>query len=134
MAIFEEIPVPGMYRGDTYQPDELLYSEARYTQKGMTLPAGNGEVWEMGSVMACNDNDGLYYPIGTETGEDGNATNLGPAEGLLRHSVKLYADRRQFQDLMISGIAKLEKVHGYTQQSLDELGAVISTRRSTFKF
>lgn len=138
MAVYEELPLPSVNRqlGEYLGQDELLYSEARYTQKGMTLPRGTG-TWELGTVMACNDApgefEGLYFPFGTTTHE-GATLDLGEAEGLLRHTVNLYADRGQFQNLMISGIAKLEKVHGYTQDALDQLGAVVSTRRSTFKF
>ena len=138
MPVFEELPLPSINRsrGNYLGQDELLYSEARYTQKGCTLPRGTG-TWELGTVIACNDApgefEGLYFPVGT-TEHEGVALDLGPAEGLLRHTVNLYADRGQFQNIMISGIAKLEKVHGYNQQALDELGAVISTRRSTFKF
>jgi hypothetical protein len=143
MAVYEELPLPSVNRqlGEYLGQDELLYSEARYTQKGITLPRGNG-TWSLGTVMAeCitpGEFEGLYFPFGTTTAlnADGSTATiaLGDAEGLLRHTVNLYPNRGQFQNLMISGIAKLEKVSGYTQPALDSLGAVISVRRSTFKF
>lgn len=139
MAVYEELPLPSVNRqlGEYLGQDELLYSEARYTQKGMTLPRGTG-TWSLGTVMAeCitpGEFEGLYFPFGTTTNPDGGTIILGDAEGLLRHTVNLYPNRGQFQNLMISGIAKLEKVSGYTQAALDQLGAVISVRRSTFKF
>jgi len=40
--VYEVIPVPGFSSGDTYAEDEILYSEAGFTQKGCTLAGGQG--------------------------------------------------------------------------------------------
>jgi len=80
-------------------------------------------------LLACNANDLKYYALDSDV----DGIDLGPAEGVLRHGVNLGADDQQ-QDIVIAGILKLEKVHAYTDNALTELGAVISTRRGTFKF
>lgn len=129
--VYEVIPVPGFSSGDTYVDDEILYSTIGYTQKGVTLAGGQGEILA-GTLLACNANDLKYYPVSSTV----DGIDLGPAEGVLRHSVNLGgagADDQQ-QDLVVAGILKLEKIHDYTGTELTQLGAVVSERRGTFKF
>lgn len=132
MAVYEEIPAPGFNLGDTYQDDELLHSDnGGFTQEGLTLPKGTASI-PMGTVMAAGS-DNLYYPRDGSVPPPSGVT-LGPAEGVIRHGAQLHPDRVQLQNIVTAGILKLEKVHGYDNTSLAELGAIVSVRRGTFKF
>lgn len=98
------IPSPGFNRGDYANDDELLYSTARFTQKGVTLKAGQG-VLLLGTVLA-QDTASKQYVKYNSAGSGG----ANVARGVLRNSVDTGSDSSgaTFQgNIVISGILKL---------------------------
>jgi hypothetical protein len=132
MAVYDEIPVPGIYKGDTYWDDELLASyTGRFTQWGVTLgraEPGTTRTILLGTVLARSDVDKKYYPYAAD-GEDG----LNIPRGFLRRSAKLTDDRDQFGNLVVSGILKLSKCKGLDQNVLDTLRAVADEANNTLR-
>jgi hypothetical protein len=128
MAVFEEMPVPGWYTGDTYKHDEIMYSEHGWHPKDCTLGTGNGEVLLGGTVIARSDVDKCYYAYDPD-GEDG----LNVARGLIWTSAKL-GPRRQLANIIEGGWVKLEKVHGLDDAAKEQLGAIVDDVRGYMKF
>ena len=94
------IPAPGFYQEGTSTDDELLASTARFTQKGITLRAGQGAI-PLGTIMA-RQSDKTWIPAGS-----------GAAGYPLRHGVDTGTDvaGRRFQgNIVISGILKLDRI------------------------
>lgn len=94
------IPAPGFYRDNTSTDDELLASTARFTQKGVTLRAGQG-VLPLGTIIERQSDktwtaagSGVVgYPLrrGVDTGTDANG-------------------KRYQGNIVISGILKYDRV------------------------
>jgi hypothetical protein len=126
MAVYEEIPVPGFYRGDTYKHDEIMYSERGWLPKDCTI--GPNQEIIGGTLIARNDEDKMYYPYDPD-GENG----LDRARGVLWWSTKT-GERGGLANIVEGGVIKLEKVRGYDAQALEQLGAVVDDVRGTFKF
>jgi hypothetical protein len=101
------IPSPGFYKGNTSDDPELLYSYARFTQKGATLAAGQG-VLPLGTVMAQRSTDKKWVAFAS-----GGADGAGKARGVLRRGVDTGTDANapEYQgNIVISGILKLNQV------------------------
>lgn len=75
------IPSPGYKKGNFANDEELLYSTAGYTQKGVTLEAGQG-VLPLGTVLARKTDTKKYVKF-----VSGGGNGTGTAVGILRTSV-----------------------------------------------
>lgn len=122
------IPSPGFWKGNTSNDPELLYSTARFTQKGVTLAAGQGVV-EIGSILAQRA-DKKWVKVGT--------AGAGEARGVLRRSVDTGTDPEgmTFQgNIVISGILKLDLVKDLDNSAaIASLGARTDEDMGTFIF
>lgn len=101
------IPSPTFSRGDVSLDDELLYSTVGFTQKGITLKAGQG-VLKLGTPMGQATADKRWYAYG-----DANADGTQVCRGFLRQTVDTGTDANgaEFQgNLVIAGMVKLSKV------------------------
>lgn len=101
------IPAPGIHRGAHVPDDEILYSTVGFTQKGVTLAAGQG-VLDAGTALARRTADNLYVKF--------NSGGSGGAEtpvGILRKTVDTGSDedgQKYLANVVIAGILKLSKV------------------------
>lgn len=128
---YENIPVPGYVSPTATATDpELLYSYARFTQKGVTLAGGQG-VLPAGTVLGQKTADKKYY-VYDNAGSGGVAT----ARGVLRRAVDTggAGSGDQLGNIVISGILKLSMVSGADAAALTDLGATKDTLLGTFKF
>jgi hypothetical protein len=98
------IPSPGFWKGnDSYDP-ELLYSANRFTQKGVTLAAGQG-ILPLGTVLAQRTTDKKWVKY-----DNGGSDGAGTARGFLRRGVDTGSDVNGMEyqgNIVISGILKL---------------------------
>lgn len=128
---YEKLPVPGFTSPTSEFTDpEILYSYARFTQKGVTLAGGQG-ILPAGTVLGRKTSDKKYYVY------DNNASDgTQVARGVLRRAVDTGADSSgdQLGNLVISGILKLSLVSGADSSALTDLGAVTDSVLGTFKF
>ena len=100
--IGNSIPAPGYSKGGTYVDDELLYSTAGFTQKGVTLKPGQG-ILLLGTLIKQDSGTKQYV----------KTTDAATAEGFLRQTTDTgdSADAQTFQqNIVIAGILKLAKV------------------------
>lgn len=116
------IPSPGFWKGNTSADPELLYSYARFTQKGVTLAAGQG-VLPIGTVLAQRTSDKKWVKYAT-AGTDG----ADVARGVLRRGVDTGLDSApgtpEYQgNIVISGILKLPLVVGLDAAAITDLNA-----------
>lgn len=121
---------PGWQSGFTTD-DELLYSTARFTQKGVTLAAGNG-ILPLGTVLGRNTVTKLWGPYNTNA-SDGTQV----ARGILRQSADtgLSGSGPNLQaNIVISGILKNQKVSGADSGAITTLLARVDTVLGTFTF
>lgn len=103
------IPSPGFWKGNTLADPELLYSTARFTQKGVTLAAGQGVV-DIGQVLAQRTTDKKWVRY-----NDAGADGADVARGIMRRGVDTGTDPEgmTFQaNVVISGILKLPLIKG----------------------
>lgn len=101
------IPAAGITRGNNIPDDELLYSTAGFTQKGVTLAAGKGVVL-LGTVLARRTTTKLY-----EKWVSGGGDGTGTPVGILRKTVDTGTDangQKYMANIVIAGILKLSKV------------------------
>jgi hypothetical protein len=131
---YQNIPVPGFVNptGD-YTDPEILYSTAGFTQKGVTIAAGQG-VLAAGTLLGQRTSDKKYYaynPANTPAGTDA-------ARGVLRRPVDTgsVADARfdQVSNMVIQGIVKYSMLQGFDAAAADDLGMTIDLVRGTAKF
>lgn len=125
------IPSPGFWKGGTTNDPELLYSTARFTQKGVTLAAGQG-VLDIGTVLAQRTTDRKWVAY-NNSGADG----AGTARGVLRRGVDTGTDPqgREYQgNIVISGILKNQLVKGADSAALSDLNARVDDAFDTFTF
>lgn len=97
------IPAPGYSRGTVTVNQEVLYSMAGYTQKGVTLKAGQG-VLKTGTVLAQDTATKKFVRF-----VSGGTGGAGTARGVLRKSVDTggSADAPEFLgNILIKGILK----------------------------
>lgn len=127
-AAYERIPVPGFVSPTATATDpEILYSYAGFTQKGVTIAAGQG-ILPAGTVLGRKTSDKKYYVY-----DNGGSGGVEKAVGVLRRAVDT-ASGDQLGNIVIQGILKLSMVSGADSAALTDLGAVTDTVRGTFKF
>ena len=132
--IGNEIPAAGISRTANVPNDEILYSTAGFTQKGVTLAPGKGLLIG-GTVLARNSSTKLY-----EKWVNGGANGTGTPVGVLRKTVETGSDtngQKYLANIVIAGILKLSKVssaNGGTTNILTPLGATENVALGFFKF
>jgi hypothetical protein len=125
---FERIPSPG-YSSPThsYAPQEILYSTAGFTQKGVTLAASQG-ILPAGTVLAQNTVTKRYVVYA-----NGGANGAGTPVGILRRAVDTRTGEQQ-GNIVIQGILKLSMVSGADSNAITTLNAATNAAMGTFKF
>src|SRR5258708_845555 len=127
---YQKLPVPGFTSPTAdYTDPEILYSTARFTQKGVTLAGGQG-VLAAGTLVGRKTSDKKYYAY-NNANSDGTQT----AGGVLRRAVNTgtAGSADQLGNIVISGILKNGMVIGADAAALTDLGATVDTIRGTFK-
>lgn len=130
-AQYEKIPVPGFVSPTATATDpELLYSTARFTQKGVTLAGGQG-ILPMGTVLGRVTST-KKWKVYNNSASDGTQV----ARGVLRRGVDTGSAGAldQLGNIVISGILKLEYVSGADSAALTDLGARTDSVLNTFTF
>lgn len=129
-SVYQTLPVPGYSTGPEYTDNELLYSTAGFTQKGVTLAGGQG-VLPAGTVLARKTSDKKYYVY-----NNGGSDGLDTARGVLRRAADTGSAGApdSLGNMVIQGILKLSMVSGADASALTDLGATTDTVRNTFKF
>lgn len=130
-AQYENIPVPGFTNPTATATDpELLYSTARFTQKGVTLAGGQG-ILPMGTVLG-RVTATKKWKVYDNSASDGTEV----ARGVLRRAVDTGSSGApdQLGNIVISGILKLEYVSGADSNALTDLNARTDTVFNTFTF
>lgn len=123
------IPAAGFNSTSNVPDDELLYSTAGFTQKGVQLKSGQG-VLPLGTVLARETSSKKYVKFNSG-GSDG--TNV--AVGILRKTVDTGAAGSQeyMANIVISGILKLSKVSSANAGVPNVLNRVTNDVLGTFK-
>lgn len=128
---YQKLPVPGFVSPTaTYTDPEIMYSMAGYTQKGVTLAAGNG-VLAAGTVLGQATATKKYSAY-----NNANANGTQTARGILRQAVDTGTDPAgpaQLANIVIRGIVKLNMVVGLDAAALTDLGATQDTVMNTLK-
>lgn len=126
--IGNSIPAPDYRTSSTTVDDELLFSTAGFTQKGVTLKPGQG-ILLLGTLIKQDASTKLYV----------KTTDPATAEGFLRQTTDTGSDEtaQKFQqNIVIAGILKLAKVQaansGVTLANV--VGARINEVIGSFKF
>lgn len=125
------IPSPGFWKGNDSHDPELLYSTARFTQKGVTLAAGQG-ILDIGTVLAQRTTDKKWVKY-----DNAGADGAGVARGVLRRGVDTGTDTagREYQgNIVIAGILKLQLVKGADSAAIADLNARADDSFDTFTF
>lgn len=125
------IPAPSFMKGNTSDDQELLYSTARFTQKGVTLAPGQG-ILPLGQLMAQRTADKLWIKY-----NDAGSGGAGVCRGVLRRGVDTGTDTdgRVFQgNIVISGILKLALIKGSDANAVADLNARTDDVLGTFTF
>lgn len=124
---------PGFWKGNTSSDPELLYSTARFTQKGATLAAGQGRI-PLGTIMAQRTADKKWVKYAASGGDAGSAV----ARGVLRRGIDTGTDEEapEYQgNIVISGILKLELIKPVNATAaISELNARVDDVFGTFTF
>lgn len=129
---FQSIPVPGYTQGDVYVDTEILYSYARFTQKGVTLKGGQG-VLKAGTLLGRKTADKKYY-----TYDNSKSDGTEVARGVLRRDVDTNANGSadQVTNMVISGIIKNNFISGAGTNAItdavSDLNAKVDTVQNTF--
>ncbi len=128
---YQKLPVPGFVSPTaTYTDPEIMYSMQGYTQKGVTLAAGQG-VLPAGLVVGQRTATKRYAAYSNAAG-DGTQT----ARGILRRAVDTGTDPAgpaQLGNIVIRGIVKRNAVTGLDAAALTDLGGVEDTVLNTLK-
>lgn len=95
----ENLPVPGYTQGEVVPQDDVLYSTHRFTQKGVTVKAGEG-VLPAGTVLARQTSTKKYVKYAS-----GGSDGANVAVGILRKAIDV-TDEDKFGNIVISGILK----------------------------
>lgn len=126
--IGNSIPAPDYRTSSSTVDDELLFSTAGFTQKGVTLKPGQG-ILLLGTLIKQDASTKLYV----------KTTDPATAEGFLRQTTDTGSDEtaQKFQqNIVIAGILKLAKVQaansGVTLANV--VGARINEVIGSFKF
>ncbi len=125
------VPAPGFTQKDAVTDQELLYSTAGYTQKGVTLAGGQGVLYAgtvLGRVTATKK-------WGKYNNSAGDGTEV--ARGILRKTVDTGTGgtaQDMQANIVIRGILKNSMVSGADANALTDLGARQDTVLGTFTF
>lgn len=127
---YQKLPVPGFVSPTgNYTDPEILYSTVGFSQKGVTIAAGQG-VLAAGTVIGIKAADKKYYAY-----NDGTVPAAG---GVLRRAVDTgaVADPAfdQVSNMVISGIIKYNMIVGLNTPALSDLGMFVDLARNTAKF
>lgn len=131
---YQTIPVPGYTQGDVYVDTEILYSYARFTQKGVTLKGGQG-VLKAGTLLGRKTADKKYYAY-NNVAVDGTEV----ARGVLRRDVDTNQNGSAdtVTNMVISGIVKNTFISGAgtnaITDALSDLNAKVDSIQNTFTF
>ena len=129
---FQSIPVPGYAQGDVYTDTEILYSYARFTQKGVTLKGGQGTL-KAGTLLGRKTSDKKYYVY-----NNGASDGTEVARGVLRRDVNTGAagSPDQLTNMVISGIIKNNFISGAGTNAItdavSDLNAKVDAVQNTF--
>lgn len=124
------IPVTGFTIGPSVPDEEILYSTVGFTQKGVTLAAGQGKL-QAGTVLARRTSTNFYEKYNS-AGSDG----LNVAVGILRKSVETGSDangQKYNANIVIAGIMKLKSISSANAGVPSVLSAVTNSVLGTFK-
>ena len=136
------MPAPGFTSPTAeFTDDELLYSTAKFTQKGVTLAGGQGVI-QLGTFLGRKTSDKKWYVY-----NNGASDGTEQCRGILRQSVDTgtggappTGSNRDMQgNLVISGIVKRSKIvsgtgtNAYTGAEAD-LNARTDTVLDIFSF
>lgn len=124
---YETIPSPNLTTGNSYVDREIMASMARFTQKGVTLAAGQG-ILLAGTVIARKTSDKKYY-VYNNAGSGG----LEVAVGVLRRSVNTTGADKQ-GNIVVSGILKNSLLSGADSAAIVDLNARADTVQDLFIF
>lgn len=125
------IPAAGINRGPHVPDDEILYSYVGFTQKGVTLAAGQG-VLQAGTAIARRASDKTWIKY-TGSGTEGTP-------GILRKTVDTGTDedgQKYLGNIVIAGILKLGAIstaNGGVTDIAEAIGATTDVVFGTFKF
>lgn len=125
MAVdYEKIPVPGYTQGDTFTDPELLYSTARFTQKGVTLAGGQG-VLKAGTLLGRKTSDKKYYVY-----DNVKADGTEVARGVLRRGVDTgpAGSTDQLGNIVVSGILKNSMISGAGTNAITDAVADLNAK------
>lgn len=101
------IPAPGYRKGNVSTDDELLNSTVGYTQKGVTLKAGQG-VLKPGQILAYETTTKRYVKYAS-----GGSNGTGTPSGFLRTGVDTGVDplgQEYLGNIVIMGILNLDVI------------------------
>src|SRR4051812_35589896 len=121
---YQKLPVPGFVSPTgSYIDPEILYSTVGFTQKGVTIAAGQG-VLAVGTVIAMKTADKKYYPYLDDT--KGGTGGLETARGVLRRAVDTGtvagSANDQVSNMVIAGILKYSMIVGLDKYACTDLG------------
>jgi len=127
------IPSPTFQDGNYTVDNELLYSTARFTQKGVTLASGQG-ILLLGTVLG-RVTETKKWKVYDNTADDGTEV----ARGILRQTVDTsttdaVAAGGIQANIVISGIVKNSLVSGADADAVTDLNARQDTVLDTFTF
>jgi len=136
------MPAPGFTSPTAeFTDDELLYSTAGFTQKGVTLAGGQGVVG-LGTFLGRKTSDKLWYKY-----NNGASDGTEVVRGILRQSVDTGtggapptgSNRNMQGNLVIQGIVKRSKIVSGSGSNawvdaLTDLNARVDTVLDTFTF
>lgn len=121
------IHVPSNSSVSEVKPGEILASYARFTQKGVTIAAG--QVLAAGTVMGKVTATKKYQAY-----DNGNSpAGIGVARGVLRQAVDTTDGERQ-GNIVVSGILKHDQLVGLDANAVADLNAREDTENNLFIF
>lgn len=124
------IPAPGYRKGNVSVDQELQYSAVGFSQKGVTLKAGQG-VLLLGTVLARDTASKRYVKY-----VSGGTGGAGTAVGILRKTVDTGTDPQGAEflaNIVFMGVLKLPLISAANGGVPNVLGAVSNTVLGTFK-
>lgn len=124
-------PAPGLSSVGSTVDDEILYSTQGYTQKGVTLAAGQGVLYA-GTALGRVTSTKLWKQY-----NNGGGDGIDTARGILRQSVDTGTDpagKNLQANIVVGGYLKNSKVSGADGNAITDLGARVDTVLDLFRF
>jgi hypothetical protein len=124
---------PGYSQYDLFRPREIMASTARFTQKGVTIGAGQGVIYA-GHCMGRRTANKKYYKY-----NNNNADGTDTAKGILRESADTGTaaagnSRDLLGNIVMSGILKNSMLSGVDSNAITDLNARVDSDRDWFIF